>query len=146
MGIVWAAVCGVVLATGCAGSGQCTEATCEHEAVVTYPAGLLSGPYDLTLSFAGLPELTSRCSDPGAPELADNPEGVTCDLAGFQLTGEIAGQRTVSVQLLDVPSGEVIVAGSEVRLEAVGESRPNGPDCDPVCFVRNGSLDAVAAE
>lgn len=146
MRIALGVVLGTVVAAGCSGSGQCTEATCEHEAVVTYPAALLTGPYDLTLSFPGLPTLTSRCADPGAPELADNPEGVTCDLAGFQLSGDIAGQRTVSVQLVDVALDEVIVAGSEVRLEAVGESRPNGPDCDPVCFVRNGSLDAVAEQ
>ncbi len=135
-----------LLTVSCGGTAACTEAGCDHQAVVTYPSGLVTAAYDLTLSFASGPALSARCADPGAPELADNPEEVSCDLAGFELLGEPAGQRTVSVQITDTASGDAILAGVEVRLEAVDELRPNGPGCEPVCFVRNGQVSTAAPQ
>ena len=138
--LLCAAVGAGAAALSCDSGQSCTEVGCDHEAVVTYPSGLLSAAYELTLSFPGVPPISARCADPGAPELADNPEGLTCDLSGFSLVGELAVHRDVIVQITDTETGEELVAGTEVRLEAVDELTPNGPDCPPTCFVRNGQL------
>lgn len=126
---------------GCgAGSGACTEVGCEHEAVVTFPPALVEGPYDLVLR-GEAETATARCADPGAPETADNPAGLTCDLSGFTLTGHpLANVRSVFVTVVRVEDGEMLVDDVEVRLDAVGMEQPNGPDCEPVCFIRNGQL------
>lgn len=140
---VLAAVAMLVLGFGAGCDDQsCSLADCDHAATVTFPAGLAAGPYDLALAFDGGETLAARCADPGAPELADNPEGLTCDAGGFTLTGSAAGNRTVRVTISDTDSGDVLVSAAEVRLEAVDELRPNGPDCAPVCFIRNGQLTA----
>jgi len=110
---------------------------------VTFPAGLLTAPYDLTLTPADGPPLSARCSDPGAPELADNAEGLTCSATGFELVGDAARSRSVRVTVTDADTGDVLIDGVEVRLDAVDEVQPNGPGCPPTCFVRNGQL-AVA--
>lgn len=126
---------------GCgAGSGACTEIGCEHEAVVTFPPALVDGPYDLVLR-GEAETATARCADPGAPETADNPAGLSCDLSGFTLTGHpLANVRAVFVTVVRVEDDETLVDDVEVRLDAVGMEQPNGPDCEPVCFIRNGQL------
>jgi hypothetical protein len=119
---------------------ECTELGCDHEAVVTFPAGTIDGPYNLTLT-ADNSTATARCNDPTAPETNGNPEGVRCDLAGFELTGHpFANERTLLVTIQRVDDDMVVVQDAEVRLEAVEEMYPNGEDCEPVCFVRNGQL------
>ena len=143
MSRIWPVVALVASATLGCGDSTCTEAACEHQAVVTFPAGLLNGAYDLTLAPADGPLLSARCSDPGAPELADNAEGLTCNATGFEVVGDAARSRSVLVTVTDTDSGDVLVGGIEVRLDAVDEIQPNGPDCPPTCFVRNGQL-AVA--
>jgi hypothetical protein len=125
----------------CATSSECTEVDCNDEAVVTYPAGLVSGAYDLILASEGA-MLGARCLDPTAPETMDNPSGVSCDAMGFELTGDeaLANRRTVQVTIIDVMSGETLAEGVEVILNAVDEDQPNGPGCPPTCYIRNGRL------
>ena len=126
------------------GSGACTEIGCDHEAIVTFPAALVSGPYDLVLR-TDTETATARCADPSAPETAENPEGLSCDLSGFTLTGHpLANARSVFVTIVRVEDDETLVDDTEVRLDAVGMEQPNGPDCEPTCFIRNGQL--VVAE
>jgi hypothetical protein len=128
-----------VAAASCSPS-DCTDLDCEHEAIVTFPAGLVDGPYNLTLQADNATQ-SARCNDPTAPETNDNPVGLRCDLAGFTLTdNDFANERTLLVSLQKVEGDEVVATDVEVRLEAVEELYPNGEDCDPVCFVRNGQL------
>jgi hypothetical protein len=124
----------------CNAEGGCTELDCDHESVVTFPPGLVSGAYDLVIS-AGGRTLGARCLDPSAPETADNPTGLTCDAEGYELLGDaLANERSVSVTIIDVDTEEVLADTVEVILNAVGEDQPNGPGCPPTCFVRNGRL------
>lgn len=128
------------LVPGCTSEPACTEIGCESEAIVTFPASLVSGAYDLVLEGEG-PTVTARCLDPSAPETAENPEGLECDASGFRLHGELANEREVVVTVIPYVDGEPGDAVSEsVRLDAIEEITPNGPDCPPLCVVRNGQL------
>lgn len=128
------------LVHGCTSEPACTEIGCESEAIVTFPAGLVSGAYDLVLEGEG-PAVSARCLDPSAPETAENPEGLECDASGFRLTGDLANEREVVVTVIPYVDGEPGEPVSEsVRLDAVEELTPNGPDCPPLCVVRNGQL------
>ncbi len=126
-----------LLLVSCDDSAACTEVGCENEAVVTLPAGLVAGPYELTLS-NGSDSETYICNDQTrAPE---NPEGVSCDAAGFELIGSVfAARSSVFVTIVD-EAGDVLVERNEVTLQAVETVQPNGPDCEPTCVVRNGRL------
>lgn len=127
-------------APACTAGLECTQVGCEHEAVATYPSGLVSGPYDLYLD-GQTDMIVARCNDPSAPEAAENPEGLTCDSGGFMLVGHpLANERSVRLTIIDPMTEEVLVENVEVFLDAVDEIRPNGPDCPPVCYVRNGAL------
>lgn len=122
---------------GCADGSACTEIGCEHEATVTFPAGLVTGAYTLVLE-GERDTATARCLDPGNPETADNPVGLSCDGNGFVLEGlELANERELVVTVMP-DDGDPF--STTVRLEAVDELTPNGPDCPPVCFVRNGQV------
>lgn len=128
------------LVPACAGETACTELGCESEAIVTFPAGLVSGAYDLVLEGEG-PTVAARCLDPSAPETAENPEGLECDAGGFQLHGDLANQRELVVTVIPYVDGEPGEPVTDtVRLDAVEEITPNGPDCPPLCVVRNGQL------
>jgi hypothetical protein len=136
---LWVCMSACMLACG-SGSGACTEIGCEHEAVVTLPPALVTGPYDLVLRSEG-ETASARCADPSAPETAENPEGLACDTSGFTLTGHsLANARSVFVTIVRIEDDETLVDDTEVRLDAVGMEQPNGPDCEPTCFVRNGQL------
>ncbi|MCA9707066.1 MAG: hypothetical protein KDK70_14525 [Myxococcales bacterium] len=126
--------------TGCSDTASCTEIGCESEAVVTFPAGVVTGPFDLVIEGSGM-SVTLRCSDPGAPETADNPPGIRCDAQGFSIEGHpLADEREVAVAIIPTDGSEQIQG--VVRMDAVEEITPNGPDCPPVCVVRNGQLRA----
>lgn len=132
----------VGLPCGCAGGGSdCTTLDCTSEAIVTYPPGLVAGAYDLVLEGEG-ETVTVRCLDPGAPETADNPPGIRCDAQGFALDGHpLANEREILVTVVPYVEGEPgEPVGGPVRLEAIEEITPNGPDCPPLCVVRNGQL------
>lgn len=130
--------CLLLCSSSCAGGdGTCTDAGCANEAVVTYPAGLVSGPYTLTLRNGGDTE-TYACNDPQTA--ADLPADITCNASGFELVDSPFGIRsTVTVTITD--DEENLIAGpTEVVLQAVETVQPNGPDCEPTCFIRNGRL------
>lgn len=121
----------------CTSSQTCTDADCDHSAVVTFPPNVVDGAYSLVLDGDG-GMTTARCSDPGNPDTADNPEGLTCNGDGFSLDGHpLANAREIRVTIIPDEGEEV---SEFVRLEAVDEITPNGPDCPPICFVRNGQL------
>jgi len=140
LGIALSGVC----LTGCADTETCTLAGCSHEASVTYSSGLVMGPYDLRLEPEGEDPLVARCSDPGAPEAVDNPYGLSCHSTGFLLQRAAAAAPTMRITITYPESGSVVVDAVEVQLETVEELRPNGPDCGPVCLVREGTLAATS--
>lgn len=120
-----------------AAGGSCTEVGCSNEAVVTYPGGLVSGPYNLTLQNGGGSE-TYVCNDPQTA--AELPPEVDCNGSGFELTDSDFGSRsTVTVTITDLDEN-VLAGPAEVVLQAVETLQPNGPDCEPTCVVRNGRL------
>lgn len=125
---------------GCTESSDCTALDCVSEAIVTFPAGLVTGPYDLVLEGEGQ-SATARCNDSAADTL-DNPEGLRCDAQGFTLEGHpLANEREVVVTVIPEIEGEPGEPVTEaVRLEAIEEVTPNGPDCLPLCVIRNGQL------
>lgn len=129
------------LLAGCDAGSTCGTAECEPEAVVTFPAGLVAGAYDLVLEGEG-ETVTVRCLDPGAPETAENPAGIRCDAQGFTLEGHpLANERELVVTVIPLGGEEPSDPVSEaVRLEAIEEVTPNGPGCPPLCVVRNGQL------
>jgi hypothetical protein len=130
----------VLLATlvpGCVGTSACTELGCSSEALVTFPAGLVSGAYDLVLE-GETETVTARCLDPAAPETVDNPPELRCDAQGFMLDGHpLANERELVVTVIP-DEGEMV--SEPVRLEAIMEITPNGPDCPPTCVERQGQL------
>lgn len=132
-----ALACLCLCVPSCAGADACTEADCNNEAVVTYPAALVSGPYNLTLRNGSEME-TFACNDPQTA--AELPPEIDCDADGFELVDSPFGLRsTVTVTITD--ADENLIAGpTEVRLNAVDEVQPNGPDCEPTCIIRNGAL------
>jgi hypothetical protein len=131
--------CALLCASSCSASGGgCTEIDCNNEAVVTYPAGLVSGPYSLTLRNGSDME-TFACNDPQTA--AELPPEIRCNASGFELTDSPLGARsTVTVTIVD-DEDNLVVGPVEVILQAVETVTPNGPDCEPTCFVRNGRLE-----
>jgi len=124
--------------TSCSDTGaSCTEVGCSNEAVVTYPGGLVSGPYNLTLQNSGQSE-TYACNDPQTA--AELPPEVDCNAGGFELAdSEFGARSTVTVTITD-PDENVIAGPTEVVLQAVETLQPNGPDCEPSCVIRHGRL------
>jgi hypothetical protein len=123
---------------GCA-NDECTEIGCDNTSEVTYPVGLVSAPYDLTI-VAEVGTITARCLDPTAPEAEMNPPELKCDREGFTITGgDFAQMQELMVTVVDVETEEVLATGN-VDANAVDEITPNGPDCPGVCYVRNGAL------
>ena len=133
--LVLVAILGLV---GCTGEQSCTEIGCDDDATITYPTGTVSGPYDLVVD-TGTEMLTARCSDPGAPEVADNSPGLSCNASSFSVEGPAAQGHSLRVTLTPVGM-DAIFEGAEVLLSVVDERQPNGPDCPPTCFSRTGQL------
>jgi hypothetical protein len=130
----------------CDGIGQCTQVGCEHEATVSFPAGIVAGPFDLHVD-DGLQMLAARCNDPEAEETADNPPELSCDSSGFRLTGHpLANARSVRVTVVDVETGDAPIANAEVFLDVVNTLHPNGEDCGPTCYVRNGQVHTTGVD
>ncbi len=73
MRVTWLLLASLLLLAsiaGCAVSSSCTEADCEHEAIVTFPAGLVSGAYALMLESVITEEEVKR-------EAGNSPGGAT---------------------------------------------------------------------
>ena len=134
------ALLGLCLALGLSscdgGESACTELDCVNTAIVTLPAGLVSGPYELTLS-NGSDMDTFFCSDP--QQAGQNPEGVVCDGARISIEGPFAARSSVSVSMVDA-NGDTIISRQDVTLESIETVQPNGPDCDPTCVTRSGRI------
>ena len=128
---------------GCA-DDECTLIGCDDTSVVSFPPGLVVGPYDLVID-AEVGQITARCLQPAAPEAADNPPELDCDREGFTITGgDFARMRELQVTVIDVANEETL-ASATVPADVVDEQSPNGPECPPTCFVRNGALQATPA-
>jgi hypothetical protein len=126
--------------TACGGSDACTLLECDNVAIVTFPGGLVSGPYDLVVEDLG-DSIVARCSDLGSPEAMENPPEIECDVGGFTLVGhDLANARSFRVSIIDVASDEVLVEGAEVFLTVAHTDQPNGPDCPPTCYERHGQV------
>jgi hypothetical protein len=124
----------------CAGDGACTEIGCEDEATVLFPLGLVDGAYDLVVTGDG-GTITARCNDPDAPEAEQNPPELECDSRGFTLVGhDLARTNDLLVTVTRVATGEDVVDNAAVLLATLETHQPNGPDCPPTCFVREGSV------
>lgn len=129
----------LVWCAGCV-DDACTEIACDDSSVVGIPAGLIQGPYDLEIT-ANETTFRARCLQPASPEAADNAPEIDCDASTFELTSPAGTSvREIRVTITDVDTQTVLIEGAMVRLDAVGEDTPNGPDCPPVCFIRNGAL------
>ncbi len=133
------ATLGVLLFAGCV-DDACSEITCGDRSVVTFPPGLIEGPYDLVITGPAT-TLQARCLQPAAPEAAENSPELKCDASSFEVTVEPGlSVRELGVTIIDVDSEVTLVAAVTVPVDAVDEETPNGPDCPPICFVRNGAL------
>jgi hypothetical protein len=124
---------------GCA-SVECTEIGCSDRAVVSYPFDLVDGAYDLVVE-SERGTLVARCLQAAPPEGPENSPGLDCDGAGFSMQdSDVASSREIRVTITDVDTGELLAEGVDVTLDVVDENAPNGPDCEPVCYERNGQL------
>ena len=122
----------------CVSTDACTDVGCSNEAVVTFPTGLVSGPYNLTLR-QGSDMETYACNDPQTA--ADLPPEVECDGGGFELVDSPFGLRSAVTVTITDPDETLIAGPVEVLLQAVDTVQPNGPDCEPTCVIRNGRLE-----
>ncbi|MBX7083833.1 MAG: hypothetical protein K1X88_31780 [Nannocystaceae bacterium] len=130
----------LVLAVASCQDDACTEIGCSDTTVITYPVGLVDGPYDLDL-VAETGSWHARCLGAPPPEGPPNDEGLDCDRDGFEL--EVppgTSARTLVVTIVDVDTQTTLLDAVAVAADAVGEDMPNGPGCEPTCFVRNGQV------
>lgn len=122
------------------GEEACTLVGCLDRSIITFPSGVIDGPYDLVVM--GVAEtLSARCLDPGAPEAMENPAGLECDASSFTLEDHpLASERSVRVTVVDVDTGDTLIENVEVTTVVAEEIHPNGEDCPPTCYVRNGQV------
>lgn len=124
-------------ASGGCGPEVCTEIGCSSVAEVSFGSRTLSEPYMLTITPNG-PSVTALCLGPEGEEPLP-PAWLECDGRGFTITGSEADVLTVvGVTVVPVESGEALIANELVTLETQDIEQPNGPDCDPTCYVRGG--------
>lgn len=125
---------------------ECTEIGCYDQSVVSLPPGLVEGPYDIEITGFATP-LHARCLQPAAPEAAENSPEVECSQSTFEINvAPGTSVREIQVTITDVDTEDVLASNVVVALDAVDESTPNGPDCPPICFVRNGALVVPGAD
>jgi len=135
----------MVLMCGCA-EETCTQIGCGDTSIVTFPRGLVEGPYDLEVTAMGT-TWRARCLQPASAEAVENSIELECDANTFELTLPAGtSPREVQVTVVDVVSETVLIAAVTVALDAVSEDTPNGPDCPPICFIRNGAVVIDGAE
>jgi len=129
----------LVALLGCGGPLECTEIGCESTVVVDYGGIVVNQPYSLTISANG-PTVSVTCLD-NDPDAEPLPEWLTCHASGFELSGELAqGATTITVTVVPLASGEAVIASALVPLLVEDTIQPNGPDCEPVCYRRVGSV------
>lgn len=124
--------------TSCQSGGACTEIGCESSLVVDYGDVVVNEPYTLTINPGGqLVSVECLSQDPDAEPL---PEWLSCDAGGFEIVGEGAENTTISVAVVPLSTGEAVIPNALVALTVVEALQPNGPDCEPVCYRRAGSV------
>lgn len=124
---------------GCVESGVCTEIGCTSTAEVSYGSIVVDEPYQLIIDPNGA-TVTAICLGEEGDE-PQPPEWLSCDANGFTITGSEADLLTVvSVTVAPVSSGEAVIADELVNLSTDEVNRPNGPDCEPTCYVRSGAV------
>lgn len=126
-----------LLASGC-GSSVCTEIGCESLAVVDYGGIIVNEPYALNINVGG--QLTSVVCLSNDPDDEPLPEWLSCDAGGFEITGEMAENSTITVAVVPLSTGEAVIPNALVPLTVEQVLRPNGDDCEPVCYRRVGAV------
>lgn len=106
--------------------------------MVSYGAVVVNEPYTLTINPGGQPvTVTCLADDPDTEPL---PEWLECDAGGFSITGENAENTTISVAVVPLSTGEAVIPSALVTLTVNEINEPNGPDCEPVCYERSGTV------
>ncbi|GEM_PF-1522019 len=130
-------------ALGCTSPGErvCPDPLgddCESTLTIQFPERLV-GAYFLDLKFAG-ERRTALCNSPDDLETENNPVDLTCDSTSFTLHGEIVDlSNQITVSIVE-DSNPIDLAGrQQIDLDTTTIA-PNGPECDPICFVRTGRL------
>ncbi len=144
--IIAGAALASILLPGCLGGEGCTEIGCSSEATVVYSRAVGQG-YWLDLEIGGESAL-ALCNAPPMPDMPENPEWLSCNASGFEIVGELAGNNSVLVLLyLDDDDQTVLASNADVSLATSpeGVQQPNGPDCEPTCYVRRGDLELAPA-
>ncbi len=132
-------VSSLAAAGGGCGPEVCTEIGCSSVAEVSYGSRTLAEPYLLTITPNG-PSVTALCLGAEGEEPLP-PDWLACDGQGFTITGSEADLLTVvSVTVVPVESGEALIANELVTLDTLDIEQPNGPDCEPTCYVRSGTV------
>jgi hypothetical protein len=123
-------------ALGCS-AAECTLIGCDSRLEVDFGDVVVNEPYSLTINPRGQPvTVTCLADDPDAEPL---PEWLECDAGGFVITGENAENTTISVAVVPLSTGEAAIPNALVTLTVQETLEPNGPDCEPVCYVRSGT-------
>ena len=127
--------------TSCQSGAACTEIGCESSLVVDYGDIVVNEPYMLTINPGGqLVSVECLSQDPEAEPL---PDWLTCDAGGFEIVGDGAESTTISVAVVPLSTGEAVIPNALVALTVVAASTPNGPDCEPVCYQRAGTVPPI---
>jgi hypothetical protein len=122
---------------GCLGSGACTEADCSSVIEVSYGSQVVNEPYELTIDPNG-GKISVICLGEPTDE-PQPPEWLRCDANGFTITGSEADLLTsITVTVVPVATEEAVIANEFVSLLTDEVLQPNGPDCEPTCYTRNG--------
>jgi hypothetical protein len=110
---------------------------CDSTTVVSYGMAV-NEPYALTLNIGG--QQTAVVCLSNDPDDGPLPEWLRCDAGGFEITGERADDTTVTVTVVPLSTGEAAISGALVALTVDEVQRPNGADCEPVCYRRSGAV------
>src|SRR5690606_31810392 len=124
--------------TSCGSSLVCTEIGCDSTLVVDYGNVVVNEPYSLTINPGGQTVSVVCLSD--NPDDEPLPEYLSCGAGGFEITGELAENTTITVAVVPLSTGQAVIPNALVPLTVEEALRPNGEDCEPVCYRRVGSV------
>lgn len=127
-------ICGEL---GC-GEGNCTLIGCESTLSVDFGDVVVNEPYLLTINPQGQPVTVTCLAD--TPDAEPLPEWLECDADGFEITGENAENTTITVAVVPLSTNEAVIPNALVTLTVDEVFEPNGPDCEPVCYTRSGTV------
>ena len=117
---------------------SCTLGSCQSVASVAFLDGPLASAYELEVT-VGDATYTLLCAPPAADLDATPTLRIECDQDGFRLHGSESEVPTVFVVIRDPMSEEPMIE-SEVALEHTDTWAANGPDCPPICEIREGAI------